>query len=114
MKIFRFSCLRRLTVAVVSSICILLVLWLISPLLPILAKPQTKIFEQVWQTVNDNFYDTQFNGVNWKAIREKYKPQIVQLKSNEGLTTVINQMLSELQTSHTRFYTQYENHFSSG
>ncbi|MCC5612617.1 S41 family peptidase [Nostoc sp. CHAB 5834] len=108
MKIFRLSFLRRLTMAVVSSICILVVLWLISPLLPTLAKPQTQIFEQVWQTVNDNFYDTQFNGVNWKGIREKYKAQIVQLKSNEALTTVINQMLSELQTSHTRFYTQDE------
>jgi carboxyl-terminal processing protease len=64
----------------------------------------SKIFDQVWQTVNDNFYDPNFNGVNWKAMREKYAPQVAQAPSRGAAATLINQMLSELKTSHTHFY----------
>ncbi|WP_193194539.1 S41 family peptidase [Nostoc sp. MG11] len=108
MKIFRLPYLNRLAGAIFLSVSILLLLWLSSPLLPTLAKPETQVFQQVWQTVNDNFYDPKLNGVDWKAIGEKYKPQAEQAKSKEEFATVINQMLSELRTSHTRFYTQDE------
>ncbi|OUL30535.1 S41 family peptidase [Nostoc sp. 106C] len=108
MKTFRLLYLRRLAVALLLSICVLFMLWLSSPLLPILAKPEAQIFAQVWQTVNDNFYDPKFNGVNWKAVKEKYQPRIIQAQSSEEVATAINQMLSELQTSHTHLYTQNE------
>jgi carboxyl-terminal processing protease len=77
---------------------------LTSPLPKTLAKPETKVFEQVWQTVNENFYDPKLNGVDWKAMRQKYEPQAVRTKSTQEVAGVINQMLSELRTSHTRFY----------
>ncbi|MBW4687834.1 MAG: S41 family peptidase [Komarekiella atlantica HA4396-MV6] len=108
MKIFRLPYLKRLAKAIFLSVSVLLLLWLSSPLLPTLAKPETQVFEQVWQTVNDNFYDPKLNGVDWKAIREKYKPQAEQAKSKEEFAAVVNQMLSQLRTSHTRFYTQDE------
>ncbi|NDJ20675.1 PDZ domain-containing protein [Nostoc sp. B(2019)] len=108
MKLFRLPYLNRLAGAIFLSVSVLLLLWLSSPLLPTLAKPETQVFEQVWQTVNDNFYDPKLNGVDWKAIRGKYKPQAEQAKSKEEFAAVVNQMLSELRTSHTRFYTQDE------
>jgi carboxyl-terminal processing protease len=77
---------------------------LTSPLPKTLAKPETKVFEQVWQTVNENFYDPKLNGVDWKAMRQKYEPQAARTKSTQEVAGVINQMLSELRTSHTRFY----------
>jgi hypothetical protein len=34
-----------------------------------------RIFEQVWKTVNEKYYDSKFNGIDWNAVREKYRPQ---------------------------------------
>ena len=101
-KLPRFNIL----ITTLVSISVIFLLWF-TPLLPTLSQPQDKVFEQVWQTVNNNFYDAKFNGVDWKAIREKYKTQ-AQRASTAEFPTVINQMLSELQTSHTRFYTPDE------
>ena len=73
------------------------------PTLP--SQSQSSPFEEVWQTVNDNFYDPNFNGVNWADIKAEYQPLANQAQSQDELAQVINQMLSELQTSHTHFYT---------
>ncbi|MDM9385038.1 S41 family peptidase [Chlorogloeopsis sp. ULAP01] len=108
MKKLRLSGLLKLAVVMLMSCSVLLLFWLSSPLPQLLAKPETKIFEQVWQTVNENFYDPNFNGVNWKAMREKYQPQVAQTKSKAEFAIAINQMLSELQSSHIRYYTQDE------
>lgn len=96
--------LNRFAIVTLISFSILLLVWLASPLPKTLAKPEVKIFDQVWQTVNENFYDPKFNGVDWKAMRQKYQPQAVRTNSTQEVAGVINQMLSELQTSHTRFY----------
>lgn len=93
------------------SLSVLLVVCFSSPLLPTLAEPQAQVFQQVWQTVNDNFFEPKFNGVDWKAMREKYKSQVAKAKSSQKVATVINQMLSQLQTSHTHFYTQNEQEY---
>ena len=66
------------------------------------------VFNEVWQTVNDNFYDQEFNGVDWKTIRYKYESEVKRAKSIDEVSVVINRMLSELQTSHTHFYTKSE------
>lgn len=96
----------NILITTLLSITVIFLLWF-TPLLPTLSQPQDKIFAQVWQTVNDNFFDPKFNGVDWKAIREKYRIQAQQASTAE-FPTVINQMLSQLQTSHTRFYTPDE------
>ena len=31
------------------------------------------IFEDVWQTVRDRFYDPHFNGLDWSAVGERYR-----------------------------------------
>ncbi|KOP23719.1 peptidase S41 [Hapalosiphon sp. MRB220] len=108
MKKYKISGLLKFITVTLISFSVLLLFWLASPLPKTLAKPETKIFEQVWQTINDNFYDPKFNGVDWKAIREKYKSQATQTKSNQEFAAIINRMLGELQTSHTHYYTQDE------
>ncbi|NJP11090.1 MAG: S41 family peptidase [Leptolyngbyaceae cyanobacterium RU_5_1] len=102
------STLQKWLVITLVSVLIVLFCWGISPLISGAASSQAKVFEQAWQTVNDNFFDPKFNGVDWKAMREKYAPQAAQAQSSEALASVINQMLAELNTSHTRFYTPDE------
>jgi carboxyl-terminal processing protease len=57
-------------------------------------------FQRVWQTVNDKFYDPNFNGVDWKAVRERYAPRVAKLESDDQLYDVLEDMLGELKVSH--------------
>ena len=108
MREFRPTYFKHSAKLLILSISVLILLWLSSPLLAILAKPETQLFEQVWQTVNDNFYDPKFNGVDWQAVKKQYQPQLIKAESSKDVAVVLNQMLSQLQSSHTRFYTQDE------
>ncbi|MGQ9869303.1 S41 family peptidase [Leptodesmis sp.] len=103
---FRFN--KKWLVLLIFSSLTVLWLWGGVPILSKVASPQEKVFEQVWKTVNDNFFDPKFNGVDWQALQEKYRPQAAKTRSREELSNVINQMLAELKTSHTRFYTPDE------
>jgi carboxyl-terminal processing protease len=62
----------------------------------------------VWEHVQDNFYDKNFNGVDWDAIRQEYLPQAKKCENNEQLSPVINLMLDQLETSHTHYYTKLD------
>jgi carboxyl-terminal processing protease len=97
---------------ILSIFCLLILLGILLPQLPSLAKPQqVRVFEQIWQRVNDSFFDPKFNGVDWQAIKTKYQPQAAKSKSQEEFAVVINQMLSELKTSHTHYYTEEDQEY---
>lgn len=102
--------MRRLTfsrgsfaIAALLSLAILFLHSFISPLLPA-TSTQAQVFDQVWETIDDNFYDPKFNGVDWKAVRKNYESRATQAKSREEFAEVVNQMLGELKTSHTYYY----------
>ncbi len=99
--------IRLIAIALMSAF-ILFLCGVSVPILPTVGQSQPDTFEQVWKTVNDNFFAPNFNGINWRDIHEKYRPQANQAKSKAELAQVINQMLSELRTSHTHFYTPDE------
>lgn len=58
------------------------------------------LFDQVWNTVNEQFYDPHFNGINWQATYEQYKPLIANCSQTDSLFTLLNKMLFELNSSH--------------
>lgn len=57
-------------------------------------------FSEVWQTVNDSYFDPAFGGVNWKAVREKYQVQLESASGKPELRTLLQSMLGELQKTH--------------
>jgi carboxyl-terminal processing protease len=59
-----------------------------------------KVFQTVWSTVNKEFYDAKFNGVDWQAVHDKYLPVARAAASDDELYNVINEMLSLLKVSH--------------
>lgn len=65
-------------------------------------------FEEVWRTVRDRFYDPDLHGLDWSEVRERYMPDATAASSEEALASVVNNMLSELHASHTRYYTPHE------
>lgn len=65
-------------------------------------------FDEIWRTVRDRFYDPHLRGLDWAAVRERYIRDATRAPSTERLAVVVNQMLSELRASHTRYYTPDE------
>jgi carboxyl-terminal processing protease len=59
------------------------------------------IFDKAWETINKNFYDPNFNGVNWAQMKGKYRPSAEVATDKVQLLDVLQKMLSELHTSHT-------------
>jgi carboxyl-terminal processing protease len=62
-------------------------------------------FETVWRTVRDRFYEPHLHGLDWSAVRERYISDAAGATSEEQLAGIINSMLSELNASHTHYYT---------
>ncbi len=62
-----------------------------------------EVFQSVWQTVNDNFYDPSFVGVNWRAVGERYRPQVAKVRSDVEFYELMVRMLKELPVSHLEF-----------
>lgn len=64
------------------------------------AKKRRESFEMVWQTVDRSFYDPNFNGVDWKAVHDRYAPRIALATSDRELYSLLQLMVNELHQSH--------------
>ena len=67
-KLITVEAWRRLLKKNISSMAP----WLIALSLCSVASAQTsnvRLFDEVWQTVNDAYYDPTFGGLNWNAVR---------------------------------------------
>lgn len=67
-------------------------------------KPDIAVFDEVWRIVDRDFYDPHFNGADWQALRDKYRPQAEAAKDADAQAVVIDRMLAELHASHTARY----------
>ncbi|HCO97004.1 MAG TPA: hypothetical protein DIU00_24205 [Phycisphaerales bacterium] len=65
-------------------------------------------FDKIWGIINDEFWDPNFNGVDWVEARRRYRPEAIAAQDHESFAKIINQMLAELKTSHTRYYTKWD------
>ena len=68
-------------------------------------KDRVDVFEEVWGTIHERYYDASFNGVNWRAVRDRYRPLVEQAVSDEDFYTLLKRMVGELRDAHTRFHT---------
>lgn len=66
------------------------------------AKERIEVFEEVWKTINEKYYDPKFNGVDWNAVHERYRPRVDTVKSDEEFYSLLRQMAGELRDAHTR------------
>ena len=64
-----------------------------------------KTFEKVWKTVNEKYFDANFGGVDWKAARDRYAPQVAQVKSDAEFYELMEKMLGEFKVSHLEILT---------
>jgi carboxyl-terminal processing protease len=66
-------------------------------------KDRLDVFDTVWKTINDEYYDPSFNGVNWAEVRNRYRPRVESVKSDEELYALLKQMVRELHDLHMAF-----------
>jgi carboxyl-terminal processing protease len=65
-------------------------------------------FDKIWSIINDEFWDPNFNGLDWVDARKRYRPKAIAAEDHESFAEIINQMLAELKTSHTCYFTKWD------
>lgn len=59
-----------------------------------------RVFDAMWDTVNRKYFDVKFNGIDWNAVREQYRPLAEKAESRESLLQVLRKAIAEMNTSH--------------
>ncbi|HEY0782546.1 MAG TPA: S41 family peptidase [Thermoanaerobaculia bacterium] len=62
------------------------------------------IFDAAWSEIDRQFYDPRLRGVDWAAMREKYRPRVAAASSDGPMLVAVRQMLDQLHTSHLGFF----------
>ena len=57
-------------------------------------------FDAAWRIISETHWDTEFNGVDWEAVREELRPRAAEAASVADLRGVIREMLNRLDQSH--------------
>ncbi len=68
------------------------------------AAERTQVFEETWRSLNAGFYDPQFHGQSWTALRDKYKARALAASTSQDFRDMTNEMLGQLNASHMGLY----------
>lgn len=66
------------------------------------------VFDDIWETIEDHYYDPAFNGVDWQAKRASFRPQAAKANNTHEFYELMRQMISSLRDAHTRVYSPDE------
>ena len=64
------------------------------------AREKWDVFYQAWEYLNDNYYDPEFHGTDWPAVRAAYAPRIGGAKTTDEMRRVLSLMIGEMNGSH--------------
>jgi tricorn protease len=59
------------------------------------------MFDDAWRTMKYRFYDPKMHGMDWDAMRAKYRPLVEYVGDRQELLNIVNEMIGELNASHT-------------
>ncbi|MCA1619195.1 MAG: DPP IV N-terminal domain-containing protein [Acidobacteria bacterium] len=60
-----------------------------------------EMFDDAWRTMKYRFYDPKMHGMDWDAMRAKYRPLVEYVGDRQELLNIVNEMIGELNASHT-------------
>jgi tricorn protease len=60
-----------------------------------------QMFDDAWRTMKYRFYDPKMHGMDWDAARAKYRPLVDYVGDRQELLNIVNEMIGELNASHT-------------
>ena len=64
-------------------------------------REKEEMFRQAWTDLRDSFFDPNFNGVDWNAVRAEYAPRIAGAATPDEVRRLLNLMVGELNASHS-------------
>jgi tricorn protease len=64
-------------------------------------KEKIAAFEQAWAGQRDGFWDAEFNGADWNAVRRTYAPLIEAAHTPDEMRRILRMMIGELNSSHS-------------
>src|SRR4029453_19240688 len=65
------------------------------------AREKTEVFNQAWGYLRDHFYDPNYHGVDWQAVRADYAPRIAGARTPDEMRRLLSLMVGELNASHS-------------
>lgn len=66
------------------------------------------VFDDVWETIQERYYDPRFHGVDWQAKRATFRAVAGRASGSNELYEVLRQMIASLKDAHTRVYSPDE------
>lgn len=66
------------------------------------------VFEDIWETIEDHYYDPRFNGVDWQAKRASFRAGAAKAGNVHEFYELMRQMIASLRDAHTRVYSPDE------
>lgn len=72
-------------------------------LVEITREQQLQVFEELWNTVNEEYLYPDFNGVNWQAIGNEYRQKIETGLTAEDFYLAMDEMIATLGDEHSVF-----------
>ncbi|MEM1214313.1 MAG: S41 family peptidase [Bacteroidota bacterium] len=63
-----------------------------------------QVFDEAWRSLRDGFYDPNFHGQDWNALRKKYEPIALRASTEQDFRRMFNEMLGQLNASHMGLY----------
>ncbi|WP_428328554.1 S41 family peptidase [Mucilaginibacter sp.] len=63
-----------------------------------------QMFDEAWAGLDENYYDGNFHGVDWKKMHDRYSTYLPYLNNRADLRILLNDLLGELNSSHQGFY----------
>lgn len=66
------------------------------------------VFDDVWETIQERYYDPAFRGIDWQAKRTTFRPAAGRAATTQEFYDVLRQMIASLKDAHTRVYSPDE------
>lgn len=66
------------------------------------------VFDDVWGTIGERYYDPKLGGVDWEAQRECFRPLAGAAASRVEFYTILRRMVGSLRDAHTRVFAPEE------
>ncbi len=66
------------------------------------------VFDDVWETIQERYYDPKFHGIDWQAKRATFRPAAARASGTHEFYEVLRQMIASLKDAHTRVYSPDE------
>ena len=75
---------------------------------------QEQVFKEAWWALKDGFYDSDFHGVDWDEMYDKYKNLAMHMRTTRDFHSVVSMMIGELNASHLGIYESGQSRETTG